>query len=56
MEHKINGDVLCILRYKEDSITIDYEPICDHFLPEYEKIKKLCEEYIERLRWFYVPF
>ncbi|MBN1988393.1 MAG: hypothetical protein JW783_03240 [Bacteroidales bacterium] len=44
MEDKINNEVLCILRYKEDSkeIILDYEPIESFFKEEAQTLDNLC--------------
>lgn len=43
MRDNINEDVLCVLKYKDNEIIIDYEPIEAHFLTEVIIIEKLCE-------------
>ncbi len=43
MRDKINEEVLCVLKYKDNEIVIDYENIENHFIPELENLTKLCE-------------
>jgi len=43
MKGKINEEVLCILRYKDNELIIDYEPIEINFSNETEAFKKLCQ-------------
>lgn len=43
MREKINEEVLCVLRYKENEIIIDYEPIEINFSNEIKVFKKLCQ-------------
>lgn len=43
MREKINEEVLCILRYKDNELIIDYEPIEINFPNETEAFKKLCQ-------------
>jgi len=43
MKEKINEEVLCILRYKDNELIIDYEPIEINFSNETEAFKKLCQ-------------
>lgn len=49
MRDKINEEVLCILRYKDDELIIDYELIENHFSSEKIAIKKLCETNFDNL-------
>lgn len=43
MKEKINEDVLCILRYMENELVIDYILIENYFVSEVEVFKKLCQ-------------
>jgi hypothetical protein len=43
MKDKINEAVLCVLKYKDNEIVIDYEIIENHFVQELEALTKLCE-------------
>ena len=43
MREKINEEVLCILRYKDNELIIDYEPIEINFPNESETFSKLCQ-------------
>ena len=43
MREKINEKFLCILKYNEDELIIDYEPIENFFSTEKEIISKLCK-------------
>lgn len=43
MREKINEEVLCILRYKDNELIVDYEPIEINFPNETETLKKLCQ-------------
>ena len=43
MKEKINLDVLCILRYKDNELIFDYEPIEINFSNEIDTLKKLCQ-------------
>jgi len=43
MENQINEEVLCVLKYKNNEIIIDYVPIEKYFDEELSSLKKLCE-------------
>lgn len=43
MREKINEEVLCILRYKDNELIIDYEPIEINFSNEIVVFKNLCQ-------------
>lgn len=43
MENRINEEVLCVLKYKNSEIIIDYVPIEKYFVEELSRLKKLCE-------------
>lgn len=43
MREKINEEVLCILRYKDNELIIDYEPIEINFSNEIFAFKNLCQ-------------
>jgi hypothetical protein len=43
MREKINEEVLCILRNKDNELIIDYEPIEINFADETETFSKLCQ-------------
>ena len=49
MSDKINEEVLYILRYKDNELIIDFEPIENYFLIEKEEFKKLCETIVDNL-------
>lgn len=51
MRNKINEDVLCILRYKDNELIIDYEPIVKNFSNEMEAFKNLCQTNSDNLQY-----